>query len=80
MNLTKRQLNILTVSLTNFYDEVCKTGTTPEMKQDIMGLCKLVNDEYARDVIAEKYPNRKVIAVISRKTPDELAQGHSKVP
>lgn len=48
MNLTKRQLNILTVSLTNFYDEVCKTGTTPEMKQDIMGLCKLVNDEYAK--------------------------------
>ena len=48
MNLTKRQLNILTVSLTNFYDEVCKTGTTPEMKQDIMVLCKLVNDEYAK--------------------------------
>ena len=48
MNLTKRQLNILTVALTNFYDEVCKTGTTHEMKQDIMGLCKLVNDEYAK--------------------------------
>ena len=48
MNLTKRQMNILTVALTNFYDEVCKTGTTPEMKQDIMELCKLVNDEYAK--------------------------------
>ena len=46
MNLTQRQLNILTVSLTNFYDEVCKTGTTPEMKQDIMELCKMVNNEY----------------------------------
>ena len=39
-----------------------------------------IDYEDARDVIAEKYPNRKVIAVISRKTPDELAQGHSKVP
>ena len=29
--------------------------------------------EDARDVIAEKYPNRKVVAVIGRKTPDELA-------
>jgi len=48
MNLTKRQLNILTVSLTNFYDEVCKKGTTPEMKQDIMELAKLVNDEYSK--------------------------------
>jgi len=33
--------------------------------------------ENARDVIAEKYPNRKVLAVIGRKTPDELAQEHS---
>ena len=39
-----------------------------------------IDYEDARDVIAEKYPNRKVLAVISRKTPDELAQGHSKVP
>ena len=27
--------------------------------------------EDARDVIAEKYPNRNVIAVQGRKTPDE---------
>lgn len=33
--------------------------------------------EDARDVIAEKYPNRKVIAVIGRKTLEELAQEHS---
>ena len=39
-----------------------------------------IDYEDARDVIAEKYPNRKVLAVIGRKTPDELAQGHSKVP
>ena len=36
--------------------------------------------EDARDVIAEKYPKRKVLAVIERKTPDELAQGLPKVP
>lgn len=51
MNLTQRQLNILTVSLTNFYDEVCKTGITPKMKQDIMGLSKMVNDEYAKSFV-----------------------------
>jgi hypothetical protein len=39
-----------------------------------------IDYEDARDVIAEKYPNRKVLAVIGRKTPDELAQGHSKAP
>jgi len=36
--------------------------------------------EDARDMIAEKYPNRKVLAVIGRKTPDELAQGLPKIP
>jgi len=37
----------------------------------------VMSGEDARDVIAEKYPNRKVIAVQGRKTPDELAQEHS---
>jgi hypothetical protein len=36
-----------------------------------------IDYEDARDVIAEKYPNRKVLAVIGRKTLDELAQEHS---
>jgi hypothetical protein len=39
-----------------------------------------MSGEDARDIIAEKYPNRKVLAVQERKTPDELAQGHSKIP
>jgi hypothetical protein len=39
-----------------------------------------IDYEDARDVIAEKYPKRKVIAVQGRKTPDELAQGLPKVP
>jgi len=39
-----------------------------------------IDYEDARDVIAEKYPNRKVLAVIGKGTPDELAQGLPKVP
>jgi hypothetical protein len=39
-----------------------------------------IDYEDARDVIVEKYPNRKVLAVIGKKTPDELAQGLPKVP
>ena len=39
-----------------------------------------IDYEDARDVIAEKYPNRKVLAVIGRKTPDKLAQGLPKIP
>ena len=39
-----------------------------------------IDYEDARDVIAEKYSNRKVLAVISRKTPYELAQGLPKIP
>ena len=39
-----------------------------------------MSGEDARDMIAEKYPNRNVIAVIGRKTLDELAQGLPKVP
>ena len=39
-----------------------------------------IDYENARDIIAEKYPNRKVLAVIGRKTPDELVQGLPKIP
>jgi hypothetical protein len=39
-----------------------------------------IDYEDARDVIVEKYPNRKLLAVIKRKTLDELAQGLPKVP
>ena len=40
---------LLSIALTMFYDEVCKTGTTPGMKKDIMELSKLVNDELLED-------------------------------
>jgi hypothetical protein len=50
MNLTYRQLILLTVSLTHFYDEVAKTST-PEMKQELMKLSKIIQDS------AEKMKN-----------------------
>ena len=48
MNLTTRQLNILTIALTNFYDEVAKDKSSVKMKEDIMELSQLVNNEYAK--------------------------------
>jgi hypothetical protein len=48
MELTARQLNLLSIALTVFYDEVCKTGTTPRIKKDLMELSKLVNDEFSK--------------------------------
>ena len=35
-----------------------------------------IDYEDARDIMVEKYPNRKVIAVIGKKTLEELAQEH----
>jgi len=48
MELTTRQLNILTIALTNFYDEVAKDKASDKMKQDIMELSKLVSNEFAK--------------------------------
>jgi transcription antitermination factor NusA-like protein len=44
MELTYRQLILLTVATTLMYDEVAKTST-PEMKQEIMELSKIIQDE-----------------------------------
>ena len=41
MNLTYRQLILLTTALTLFYDEVAKTST-PEMKHEIMKLAEII--------------------------------------
>ena len=43
MNLTYRQLILLTTALTVFYDEVAKTST-PEMKQELMELGKIIQE------------------------------------
>jgi hypothetical protein len=48
MNLTTRQLNILTIALTNFYDEVAKSKGNDKMKQEIMELSKLLSNEFAK--------------------------------
>ena len=45
MNLTYRQLILLTTALTVFYDEVAKTST-PEMKHELMELGEIIQ-EYA---------------------------------
>jgi transcription antitermination factor NusA-like protein len=44
MNLTYRQLILLTTATTLMYDEVAKTST-PEMKQELMELSKIIQDE-----------------------------------
>ena len=43
MNLTYRQLILLTTALTVFYDEVAKTST-PQMKQELLELSQIVQD------------------------------------
>jgi hypothetical protein len=43
MNLTYRQLILLTTAVTVFYDEVAKTST-PEMKQELMELGKIIQE------------------------------------
>ena len=43
MNLTYRQLILLTTAITLFYDEVAKTST-PEMKEELMELSKIIQD------------------------------------
>ena len=43
MNLTYRQLILLTTAITVFYDEVAKTST-PQMKQELMELSEIIQD------------------------------------
>ena len=43
MNFTSRQIALLQVALTNFYDEVAKTST-PQMKVEVMELAQMIQD------------------------------------
>ena len=43
MNLTYRQLVLLSTAVTVFYDEVAKTSTK-EMKQELMELSRIIQD------------------------------------
>ena len=43
MNLTYRQLILLTIAITLFYDEIAKAKTsTPEMREEIIELSKII--------------------------------------
>jgi hypothetical protein len=42
IELNTKQVSILSVALTVFYDEVCKTGTTQDMKDEIIKLSDLI--------------------------------------
>jgi len=48
LNLTERQITILGIALTNLYDEIAKSGGGKQMRDDIMELSKLVNDEFSK--------------------------------
>ena len=43
MNLTYRQLILLTTAITVFYDEVAKTST-PELKQELIELGEIIQE------------------------------------
>jgi hypothetical protein len=43
MNLTYRQLILLTTAITVFYDDVAKTST-PELKQELMELGEIIQE------------------------------------
>lgn len=42
MNFTPRQISLLSIALTMFYDQVCKDGTTQQMKDEILELSDLI--------------------------------------
>ena len=64
MELTTRQLNILTIALTNFYDEVAKDKGSDKIKQDIMELSKLVNDEYAKSFAKTLWKSQNIMLML----------------
>ena len=47
MNLTYRQLILLTTAISLMYDEVAKTST-PKMKQELMELGEIIQDAAMR--------------------------------
>ena len=52
MNLTYRQLILLTTAVSVFYDEVAKTST-PEMKEELMELAGII-----QNATLEAYKNK----------------------
>jgi len=58
MNLTYRQLILLTTAITLFYDEVAKTST-PEMKQELMELGEIIQENAMMRKRADERRNAK---------------------
>ena len=50
LNLTKRQTLILSIALTNLYDEIAKSGEEHQMKLDVMELAKLIQTETSKEL------------------------------
>ena len=46
LNLTDRQITIISIAITNLYDEIAKSGEGGAMRDDIMELSKYVQQQY----------------------------------
>jgi hypothetical protein len=46
LNLTDRQITIISIALTNLYDEIAKSGEGSAMRDDIMELSKYIQQQY----------------------------------
>lgn len=74
-----RQLDIMwSVSTSSAYEVQTYDATDSTVYYEVVE--DVIDYEDARDVIAEKYPNRKVLAVIRRKTLPKLSQDPTKPP
>jgi hypothetical protein len=45
LNLTKRQIIILNISLTTLYDEIAKSGEGQQMRDDIMEFSRYIQKQ-----------------------------------
>jgi hypothetical protein len=45
LNLTDRQVSIISIAITNLYDEIAKSGEGGAMRDDIMELSKYIQKQ-----------------------------------
>jgi hypothetical protein len=45
LNLTERQITIISIAITNLYDEIAKSGGGGAMRDDIMELSKYIQKQ-----------------------------------
>jgi len=48
LNLTERQITIISIALTNLYDEIAKSGEGSAMRNDIMELSKYIQQQHQK--------------------------------